>query len=178
MVKIYTSNYPICPSPRKLVTETFPKTTSMQREKNFSCQSKKDMRKMPLLFLGLVFCLSLAGLSCQKSSGLNDRLAGTWELYKQEGGFIGTLFYPPGNGNNYQFKSDGSFTRSAPASTASGNYQLQRANLLSTDQILTLTWSGNAAVARDSVRLTDSLLIFLFRGSCCDIPDIVYRRIQ
>ena len=59
----------------------------------------------PILYLLLLFVV----LSCKKDEDtIQDRLAGKWELRKIYGGIMnGTPippeFYPPGNGNVYEF---------------------------------------------------------------------------
>ena len=76
---------------------------------------------LPLMVIAI--CL----FGCQKDKVTAPSVAGRWELRQEIGGSMGLdNSYPVGNGNVYQFNSDGTFMQyTADSLTAKGTYTVK-----------------------------------------------------
>ncbi len=127
------------------------------------------MKKIFVLFFLII------GLGCRKDKLHNAQkdIIGSWELRKSEGGIGGTIVYPPGNGNIYQFNSDGSYNHITMLSAETGIYQLMQSST-SGQWLLKMISSG---VGTHSVTIDDNQLVFLPDSPCCDQPTDTYSRL-
>lgn len=133
------------------------------------------MNRLPILLtlIALVFVMLLS-LSCKKDNK-TDAAIGKWERHKSTGGIMGTVNYPAGNGNIYQFYQngtvevyknsvlDGTGTYSATETGTSGKYKL--------------TMLVNQAYRSEFVTIEADKLTFLPSETCCDIPTVEYLKI-
>ncbi len=124
----------------------------------------------------LVLILVITGLGCHKTrvDSNNCNIAGKWEIRKSVGGIAALITYPPGNGNIYEFNSDGTYKHFFNGSAdESGNYTLQPS---SNAGQWTLVMNSTYTVTM-SIKLTNRELIFLKLYECCDYPDSYFEKI-
>jgi hypothetical protein len=129
----------------------------------------------------LLFLLSLlAALSCHKpgtvSTNNNEKIEGSWELRRSEGGIAGTIVYAPANGQVYSFTADNTFTcRSNGTVADSGSYTLT--TLPGGQWSLELRSSMVSSISINAVTIKGTQLIFLPSQCCVDIPTLTFSRI-
>jgi hypothetical protein len=126
-----------------------------------------------------VLLLLVTTLSCQKAL-TDDRpvdcgIAGNWELRKSEGGIAGTIDYQQGNGNLFEFKTDGTYKIIVTGTVhETGTYTVQP-SITPGQWILKMV--NPSSVTTISIRINEQQLVFLKLSDCCDYPDLTYARI-
>ncbi|MBB5396215.1 hypothetical protein [Mucilaginibacter sp. AK015] len=82
----------------------------------------------------ILFCVAILAClaSCKKEkTALSPGLFGKWELRSKSGGFSGTVgYYPPGNGDIYQFNSDSTYSKiDSNKVTSAGKFHIKITNI-------------------------------------------------
>ena len=130
---------------------------------------------------GFLLPAMLMLLSCGKNNISGpDQLSGKWELRESSGGIAGTIKYDPGNGvilNFYDSKGYKFVIPGMPSRT--GVYELHKTTQPG-DLMLQIhyTAEGQPQVENDSIRVDAGKLVFLPSASCCDIPSVIYERVN
>ena len=133
---------------------------------------------MNRLIAAVFICMLFFACSKNNTAG-QEAIVGKWELRESDGGFVGTIKYQPGNGNQLKFDDKNGFQSFyAGVISYSGTYEITK-SALAGDWLLQLHYiiNNQPATQKDSVRFNASALIFLPVASCCDIPTISYERI-
>ena len=106
-----------------------------------------------------LFCLAAAAVlfSCKKS-GVSPQLTGTWELRQMYGGFgYHDSVYVAGNGNKYQFNSNGTYKHFKDGTQdASGTFEYKKKSITFAGEVYDELIFDHAASGDDMVTLNGS----------------------
>jgi hypothetical protein len=125
-----------------------------------------------------VLFLLVTALSCQKNQTddkpVEYRITGKWELRKSEGGIAGTINYQQGNGNLFEFKTNGTYNIIVNGTVHETGAYTVHPSITPGQWILKMV--NPSSVTTISIRVNEQELVFLKLSDCCDYPDLTYAR--
>lgn len=131
------------------------------------------MRKLIIFLVVLSACHKTQNES-ENSAAVKNSIVGTWELARDEGGNLGIIQYPPGNGNTISFFEAGSFRMDSKQATIipTGTYYVIRTGAPNGKNILIRKYDSLAQTDTDSLLISNDVLTLSRPYECCDAPYI------
>ena len=123
-----------------------------------------------------VVLLLITGLSCNKNradSG-NCNIVGQWEIRKEVGGIAAEITFPPGNGNVYEFSSNGTYQHFFNGAVDETGFYTLHSSSTPGQWTLVMISTYTRTI---SVTISSHELIFLKLYQCCDYPDSYFEKI-